>query len=84
MRFLSTFDLECTRQLSVVVWIEGEGEFLGLWECCDNVEMTRDEAVVDCVRLRSSIDVRIPGIFVEDVPPMSSSVLDDLCLKLKR
>ena len=26
--------------------------FLGLWECCDNVEIARDEATVDWVRLR--------------------------------
>jgi hypothetical protein len=23
-----------------------------LWECCDNVEMARDEAIVDWMRLR--------------------------------
>ena len=50
--------------------------------------MVRDEAIVDWVCLRFedsgfSIDIRIPNIFVEDVAAISSSVLGNLCVKLR-
>ena len=61
-RLRLSMDLPCDLQV-VSAWdvpgnsasssqIEGEGEFLGLWECCDNVEMTRDETIIHWVRQR--------------------------------
>ena len=47
MRSLDTFGLRCTRQTQPS-WIDG-GEILGLWECCDKVEIMRDGAVIDQV-----------------------------------
>ena len=68
--------------------VEGEGEFLGLWECCDNVEMTRDEVIVHWVRQRfegrGSVSMSVsPAFFVEDLAAMSSSILGDLSVKFR-
>jgi hypothetical protein len=53
MRSLSTFGQGFTRQLDVVIVVGGwRKRFLGLWECYDNVDKARDEAIVDWVRLR--------------------------------
>ena len=54
-----------------------------MWECRDNVEMAREEAIVGWVRLRFegrrvNIDVRIPCVFVEDATAMSLRVLWNL------